>query len=184
MLMNEEPSMANLLPVELHAELQMDDGTLLLRIDCDRVPNEVDDSLPCRERRAHRQPTNNNGLSSLSFFMTLSRMTLESKSHSALSVSAVVKSNAKPGMIFNSGSSLVDTAALIPLVRSHMCLRPLPPNAQMTPMISSFASVISFRASLVRTAMRESRSVWSSLLSSITSMSIPGPAASRASTAS
>ena len=58
------------------------------------------------------EPTNNNGLSSLSFFMALSRMTLESKSHSAPSVSAVVRSSANPDMIFNSGSSLVAAVTL------------------------------------------------------------------------
>ena len=41
------------------------------------------------------EPTNNNGLFSLSFFIALSRMTLESTSHSAPSVLAVVRSSPK-----------------------------------------------------------------------------------------
>ena len=52
------------------------------------------------------------GLSSLTFFIALSLMTLLSKSQRAQSTSAVVRSRAKTGMSLSSGNNLVAAVTL------------------------------------------------------------------------
>ena len=58
------------------------------------------------------EPTKSIGRSSFTFCIALSLMIFESKSQSLPSASAVVKSDAKPGMIFNFRRSLVAAVTL------------------------------------------------------------------------
>ena len=110
--MQKATAVTHLLSIEFHAVVKVRHSSLLLSGYSDGISDEIVDPLPRGESHAHRRSHQKHRFFSLIRLRPRSLITFSSKSHSFPSLSAVVRSNANPGISFNSGSSLVAAVTL------------------------------------------------------------------------